>query len=190
MSAVADQLKICGGCGRERPLVEFRPRVKGGEKRHAHCNRCHARSMNERSAKGRSRDVRAFVSLASREKNYERLVGLCNVMLIRFGGLGGFSKAWVEEMERAKLHPESPARARCLLAYLNMLMMVEQNKPPEPSLNHVSDEELVWQIMLSMMKDQPEVVVMMGEALGWTLTPPPPEPGFQDSIQGGAVTHS
>jgi hypothetical protein len=176
--------KLCSGCGGELPLEEFRPkrRIEGiVVGRHADCAACHRKTMRRRRAKEKSKGVRRFVSVTSREESYERMSALVNATVHRFGGIKKLSKAFIEEMELAR-ETDSPVRARCILSLFNMLEMVEKSRPPKPSLNQISDEELIMRIVAEAMKERPEMVVAIGEALDWTLSPPVgPEP--QDSIE-------
>jgi len=188
------ETKVCGGCGYELSVGMFRPKKRIGgivAGRHSDCAACHRKAMRQLRAKKKTKEIRSFVSFASREESYERMLALINATSAMCGGVIGLAKAFVEEIERARQHPESPVRARCLLAYFNILIMVEQNKPPEPSLGQMSDEELAVQMVASMMRENPEAVVMIGETLGWTLSPPAPEPESQDSTDVGAkIAHA
>lgn len=172
MLAVEEEVRTCSKCGDERPVREFRLRVAGGTLRHSECAACHRLQMNRRNARLRSQDLKRFCSRLAAETEWERANAILNSACRRFGGAGKLAAAFAEEIKLAQQYPESPTRARLLLAYFNLLPIVEQNKPPAPSLNHLSDEELACEMMLTMMKDRPDVVVMMGEALGWTLSPP------------------
>ena len=52
-----------------------------------------------------------------------------------------------------------------LMYYFNMLTMVEQNRPPETSLNQISDEELAMRMVADLMKEWPEMVVAMASSI-------------------------
>lgn len=188
------ETKICSGCGDEFELEAFRPikRVEGViVGRASDCGTCHNKTMRRLRAKKKRKAVRSFISFASREESLERMQTLVNAMFRQFRGVAGFSKVWAEEIERAKQLPESPRLMRSLVALANMLAMVEQNRPSAPSLGQMSDDELGMRIVASLMQEQPEMVVGIGAALGWSLAPPSPEAESQDSIDPLAdVAHS
>lgn len=164
--------KRCRKCRHPRPVSQFRPRENG--KFHSACNNCHAQSMAVRREKKRLRTVRSFVSFASREKNHARLETLLAKMFENFNGVEKLATVWRRENALAETKPDSPRVGRSIMAYANLWIYAAKTKPPEPSLDGLSDLELAVGAVAGLMKDSPGMVVQIGEALGWTMIPPPP----------------
>jgi hypothetical protein len=172
MLAVAEKVKRCGRCGRERPLVEFRLREKGGTQRSYDCNRCHGRSMNRRTARRRARDVKAFIATASREREWELVVALCNQAFAHFGGFARFFKALMYEMDRAP--PSSHLRLRGFIAILNLHKESERQRS-DPSIHLATESDIVAAMehqLEKLVREHPEAVLLAARQAGWEVKEP------------------
>jgi hypothetical protein len=146
----------CRKCRQPRPLSQFRPRENG--KTHSACNFCHALSMAARREKKRSRAVRSFISHASREQNHARLETLLANMFDNFNGVEGLTKVWRRENALAETQPDSPRVGRSIMAYVKLMIYADKTKPPEPSLDHVSEEELAELLALEARRELARII--------------------------------
>ena len=109
--------------------------------------------------------------------------GLVLAMQKQFGGIRGLSKVWSDEikreMERAKKEGSSLPLMRSMLAYMNLLTMVEQNRKPDTSLSHLTDEEFaevqaesLQQQLLGLIRQEPKIVLWAAETMDGKCVPP------------------
>ena len=75
-------------------------------------------------------------------------------------------KVWRREVALAEKEPGSPRVGRSIMAWPNIYIHASNTKQPEPNLNGLSDLELAVSAVAGLMKDSPELVTQIGEALG------------------------
>jgi hypothetical protein len=184
LTAVVEQreTKICGRCGLDKPLVQFRLRTAAGTLRHAECNLCHNQNMNRRNARLRSNNVKTFLVRASAETEWERILAVCNSAFARADGIGNFIKTMRQMVEQQP--PDSPLRLRYFAAILNLYTAAESQRA-NPSLHTATEGDLLelWEYRLQqMVREEPAALLLAAEKLGCEVKWP------EGSPWGAAVT--
>jgi hypothetical protein len=131
--------------------------------------------MRDWRRKDRRREVRRFASAISRcdaAADWSRIRHLVIAMLQKFGGIDGFSKIWMTEIERARqaVHGRTLGLRSCL-AILTLQIAVEQHQPASIESDEVI-EQRIRNGLAELIKANPALAVEAAEQLGWEVIPP------------------
>jgi hypothetical protein len=135
--------KVCYACGQELPIDQFRHRRRGRSGRQGRCRACYNAYMRGYRAARRSRTLCQFTSLLRRRTSLNRLAGLCNANVGRFGGLDGLAVAWKEHIDAAP--PGSRTALSAFSAIARLLEAVDAHRLA-PDYAALSDEDLQREI--------------------------------------------
>lgn len=144
-------MKLCRDCGQDRPIAEFRLRRKTGTLRHAICAACHRERMRVFHARRRGKDLNHSLGMITSGRLRPSTVELTLERLIkRFGSLDALVAEWVNCARQSK--QGSQAALRAFGAVGQLIAIADQRRPPEPSVESLTDEQLE-QELLTMMAD-------------------------------------
>lgn len=126
----------CTRCHVAQPISHFRPCVRDGSKRHAHCNTCHARRERERLKRRRDQANELGMSTLAC-----RLAGSPDVLTVarfvrraigEFGGSDKFVDAAISHVQYLRAtKPTSKALGNWYLAIMRLWHWVDLHRPPE-----------------------------------------------------------
>jgi hypothetical protein len=80
---------------------------------------------------------------------------------------------WAETIDVARRAPDSRQAMRNMLAFLNLLRLIEANRL-EPDYAGLSDEELAAQrrqAVLNMLQEDPQLLAAAAQRAGFTVVP-------------------
>jgi hypothetical protein len=158
--ATSPSMKLCRDCGQDRPLEEFRLRKKNDTKRHVTCNTCHREDMRQFKAKRRGFDLNNSLGMLNSGRLRPSTVEVTLERLIRrFGSVENLVSEWVDCARQAKRG--SVAALRAFGAVGQLIAIADQQRPPEPSVESLSDEDLERELM-TMMADYVEGRSLLG----------------------------
>jgi hypothetical protein len=145
----ADELRICTGCFRELPIVEFRIRYRATGVRHRTCKTCFNkyRTTKRKPRLKRRRLSKSVTALAARDNrtNVRMLALIARRMIRHFGGIDRTCEYWAREvnalMER---RPGSRLSIKTFQAILYLLSLAEASERDDAkaSVAKMSDGDL------------------------------------------------
>lgn len=163
--------KLCRLCLETRPLSEFRPQRRSGDKiTHASfCNRCHAeKERRRRAGKKIEADRRllyeAFGSLSRPETKRLNVERFLMSLMSRYGGPEGFAKQWHAAVSEAS----ACRRIRAGQAFLFLLERFERD--PEV-LSDYSDQQLENELLAERLRVIQETLRSTPDVVKAAVTP-------------------
>jgi hypothetical protein len=183
------QTRLCGTCGRWRPVEQFNRYGKDNPRLRPHCKVCRYDYLKRRRSKRRLHGFLKDMNAIGRRRQVDKLLALLEITYRHYGGLRGLA---IEVMHWQKLaKPGSQMAGKILHATLQMVTMAaeEQTKRAEQEEREreerywaMSDEELqqehtenLMRTAQSLVAENPEIAVSAAHKLGWTVIPPEDE---------------
>ena len=117
--------------------------------------------------------VSQFTLAVNRAPRGSRIVALVDDMIRRFGGLENFARAWADQIDRAR--ENRPGSKRILDAHRCIVRLMELCTDSQPDPTVLTDADLAQHMLVNvehLVVEQPELVLRVAEALGWTVTKP------------------
>jgi hypothetical protein len=120
---VPSPTKICGGCGHERPLSDYRVRNAQTGSRDHRCRHCHRAQERRRRAERRAKELGHFAATMKWAREPSRVRAMCNGVISRFGGLRPFCHEFVAYIHETQKDPRRAKQA--MDGYLAITRLVE-----------------------------------------------------------------
>ncbi len=178
LTAAQPQTRFCPQCCRDRPLDQFRHRVRNTEQRHHVCNACHAERERQRrqatKLKAQRRALGMIASRISRATQSSEIEYFFRRALSSFGGPDQLADAMHAYMEKLrKEHPTSPKLGSMYAAFMRMELYLAENLAVR--FHGITDQQLeqyIFPRLLERLEANPDIAVDFFRDLGWRIAPP------------------
>ena len=141
------------------------------------CNFCHNRYERVRRKnlrlKGRDKTIARFAIQLRLAPDANRVNLLCREMFKRYGGVDGFSKAWIQQAQRAM--QSRPGSTPALNFFAGVASLVKHAQDARPTASDLDDADLNDELTATVMRlveDRPELVVEAAQRAGWQVVSP------------------
>lgn len=178
-AAAAPSYRICCRCGRPKPLDQFRPQVRGMDRRAYACNFCHATRERERRRRQRERSRRQAVDRFAKSMTMmtsrKRIEAAAEAAIRRFGGMDGFGALLYQRYQEAK--PGSTQQLLVLLAVQRMSLFAEEMRAAEPKdemVQMVTEGDIdrgLDELVANYIMAKPIAAIRAAAQLGWKVVP-------------------
>lgn len=171
--------RICCRCAKPKPLDQFRPQVRGTDRRAYACNFCHATRERERRRRQRERSQRQAVDRFAKSMTMmtsrKRIEAAAEAAIRRFGGMNRFGETLYQRFQEAK--PGSTQQLLVLLAVHRMTLFVAEMRAAEPKdemVEMVTEGDIergLDELVANYIMAKPIAAIRAAAQLGWKVIP-------------------
>ena len=169
MKTESESSRHCSACHQSKPLTDFRRRRAGSEHRHWTCRRCHARHEREREkAKRCGKAIRLAKNFI--DVDHPDTVQYLSASVVQsMGGIRRFAAVFREAIDEASRRGNHATVCRTILGLVSLMAH------SQPKVEELSDRQLeatIRRSLIDLISEDPEIVIMAAEGLGWKVEKP------------------